>query len=67
VPPTNYRYELRQADAIAATGHITLDEPVEIGDEIRIGRKHGIVRQLGPRLADGEFRLVIELSATPTR
>jgi hypothetical protein len=59
--PATYRYELRQGDTITATGHITFDSPFEVGDEIAIGKNRGIVKELGPRLPDGEVRLVVQL------
>ncbi len=60
---TSYRYELRQGEAITATGHITYDSPLEVGAEVRIGRSRGVVREIGPRLPEGEFRLVVQLVA----
>jgi len=56
-----YRYELRLGDTITATGHITYEAPLELGDELAIGRALGVVHELGPRNADGESRLVIQL------
>lgn len=58
--PTNYRYELRKGDAIIATGHITYKTPLEVGDEIAIGKTRGTVRELGP-IRDGQVRLVIQI------
>ena len=58
---TTYRYELRRVDTIAATGHMTYDAPLSVGDEITIGRALGVIRELGPRRPDGEFSLIIEL------
>jgi hypothetical protein len=59
--PSTYRYELRRGRTITATGHITLEAPFEVGDEIAIGKTRGIVKELGPRLSDGELRLVVQL------
>jgi hypothetical protein len=59
--PATYRYELRRGEAVTATGHITLDAPFEVGDEIAIGTTCGTVKELGPRLSDGERRLVVQL------
>jgi hypothetical protein len=59
--PTSYRYELRLDGTIAATGHLTYETPLEVGDEITIGKRTGVVRELGPRLPEGEYRLVVQL------
>ena len=32
-----YRYELRRGEEIIATGHLAFDEPLEVGEQIRIG------------------------------
>ncbi len=58
---TRYRYELRRGDTITATGHITYDVPLNVGDKITIGRAAGIVRELGPKNPDGESTLLIQL------
>ena len=59
--PTTYRYELRNGDTIAATGHLTYETPLELGDTITIGKRVGVVRELGPRQPEGEYRLVVQL------
>jgi hypothetical protein len=58
---TRYRYELRRGDTIAATGHISYETALEIGQQLTIGTARGIVRELGPKLGEGELRLVIQL------
>jgi hypothetical protein len=60
---TTYRYELRNGETIAATGHLTYETPLELGDTITIGKRVGVVRELGPRLPEGEYRLVVQLLA----
>jgi hypothetical protein len=57
----NYRYELRRGDSITATGRISYETALSVGDPITIGTAHGVVRAVGPRHADGEVRLLIEL------
>ena len=47
-----YRYELRRGDAIVATGHLTDETPLDVGDRITIGRAEGIVRQIEPILGE---------------
>ena len=59
--PATYRYELRRGDAITATGHVTYEIAPEVGQQLAIGKARGIVRELGPRMRDGELRLVIQL------
>jgi hypothetical protein len=56
-----YRYELRRGDDIIATGHMTHETPLNVGDRITIGRAEGIVRQIEPTLGERERRLVIQL------
>ena len=57
----SYRYELRDGNAIIATGHISYEVPLELGDLVTLGKTEGIVRDLGPRLAGGEVRLLVQL------
>jgi hypothetical protein len=61
---TTYRYELRNGETIAATGHLTYETPLELGDTVTIGKLSGVVRELGPRLPEGEYRLVVQLVTT---
>ena len=56
-----YRYELRRGEEIVATGHLTPDTPLEVGDRIVIGRSEGIVRAIEPTLGESEHRLVVQL------
>ena len=52
-----YRFELRRADEILATGHLSPEAPLAIGDRIEIGRRRGIVRTIEPLLGERELRL----------
>ncbi len=56
-----YRYELRRGDEVIATGHLTRERPLEIGERITIGGHAGIVRTIEPLLAERELRLVVQL------
>jgi len=56
-----YRYELRRGEEIVATGHLTPDTPLEVGDRIAIGRSEGIVRAIEPTLGESELHLVVQL------
>jgi hypothetical protein len=56
-----YRYELRRGDNVIATGHISREQPLEIGEAITIGNQEGIVRTVEPLLGERELRLVVQL------
>jgi hypothetical protein len=56
-----YRYELRRGEEIVATGHLTRETRVEIGDRIAIGSSEGIVRSIEPTLGERELHLVVQL------
>jgi hypothetical protein len=58
---SQYRYELRRGDEIVATGHLSREEPVEVGDRLLIGSREGIVRTVEPLLGEHELRLVVQL------
>ena len=57
----DYRYELRRGEEVLATGHLTHEQPLEVGERIVIGGGPGIVRAIEPLLAEREFRLVVQL------
>lgn len=57
----DYRYELRRGDEVVATGHLSREEPLEVGDRIPIGGRDGIVRAVEPLLGERELRLVVQL------
>jgi hypothetical protein len=57
-----YRYELRRGESVVATGHLSREQPLEIGERITIGSQAGIVRTVEPLLAERELRLVVQLS-----
>jgi hypothetical protein len=63
VAGVDYRYELRRADELIATGHVNRDQPLQVGDEVEIGGHSGIVRTIEPVLGERELRLVIQLSS----
>jgi hypothetical protein len=35
----DYRYELRRGDEVIATGHLTREQPLEVGERIAIGSR----------------------------
>jgi hypothetical protein len=57
-----YRYELRRGDEIVATGHLTNEEPLEIGQTLRIGISEGVIRTIEPLVRDSELRIVVQLA-----
>jgi hypothetical protein len=61
VAEVDYRYELRRGDEVVATGHLTREQPLEVGELIEIGGQQGIVRTVEPLLGDPEVRLVVQL------
>ena len=56
-----YRYELRRGDEVIATGHLSSEQPFEVGERITIGRRSGIVRSIEPSLGERELHLVVQL------
>ena len=62
----DYRYELRGGDEVVATGHLSRERPLEVGDRIEISGQQGIVRTVEPLLGDREMRLVVQLERDPS-
>lgn len=58
----DYRYELRRGDEVIATGHLTREQRLEVGERITIGSQSGIVRDVSPLLGEHELRLVVQLT-----
>jgi hypothetical protein len=58
---SNYRYELRRGDDIIATGHISWEDDLNVGDEITIGRHRAFVDTIEPVLRTNEKRLVVRV------
>jgi len=46
---------------VIATGHLSREEPLEVGERITIGSHSGIVRSVEPLLHERELRLVVQL------
>lgn len=61
VPAMSYTYELREGEAVVATGHITHDPPLEVGQHVVINRRDGLVQAIDPTTDPREQRLVIQL------
>jgi len=61
VAGVDYRYELRCGEEVAATGHLSREEPLEVGERLEISGQQGIVRVIEPLLGEHELRLVVQL------
>jgi hypothetical protein len=61
----NYRYELRRGDEIVATGHLSHEQPLEVGQRLEIARQTGIVRTVEPILGEHELRVIVQLRREP--
>ena len=57
-----YRYELRRGDEVIATGRLSREQPLEVGERLTIGSRTGIVRDVVPLLGERELRLVVQLT-----
>ena len=57
-----YIYELRRGDTVIETGHLSREEPYQVGDHVEIGSSRGIVRTVNPLLVNGELHLVVQLA-----
>jgi hypothetical protein len=62
-----YRYELRDSDHLVATGHLTLEQPLQAGDKVAIGPRRALVRSVSATVGSQELQLVLELSVTETK
>jgi hypothetical protein len=61
VAAVDYRYELHGGDELLATGHLSREQPLEIGDRIDVGGQQAIVHTIEPLLGESELRLVLRL------
>jgi len=52
VAGVDYRYELRRGDQVVATGHLSREQPLGVGERLEIGRQLGIVRTIEPLLGE---------------
>ena len=55
------RYQLRHCDQAIATGHLSSEQALEVGERITIGSRSGIVRSIEPLLGERELHLVVQL------
>jgi hypothetical protein len=61
MPGFAYRYELRRGDEVIATGRMTREPALEVGERITISGRPGVVRSIEPVLGERELHLVIQL------
>jgi hypothetical protein len=61
VAAVDYRYELRRGEELVATGHLSREQPLEVGERLEIAGQLGIVRTVEPLLGEHELRLVVQL------
>jgi hypothetical protein len=61
----DYRYEVRQGDELIATGHLSREQPFEVGEGIVIGSNAGVVKAVQPVLHEIELRLVVQIEHQP--
>jgi hypothetical protein len=57
-----YRYEVRSGDEVVATGHLSRERPLQVGDTLTIGSRLGLVRSIEPQLHEQELQLVVQLA-----
>jgi len=61
VAGVGYRYEPRGGEEVIATGRLSREQPLEIGDRIEISGQHAIVHTIDALLGEPELRLVPRL------
>jgi hypothetical protein len=44
---------------VVATGHLSREQPLEVGDRIEVGGQQAIVRTIEPLLGEPELHLVL--------
>ena len=56
-----YRYELRRGDEVIATGRMTRERALEVGERITLSGRLGVVRSIEPVLSERDLHMVIQL------
>jgi hypothetical protein len=59
----DYRYEVRRGDEVVATGHLSHERPLQVGETLAIGSRLSLVRSIEPQLRDRELQLVLQLGS----
>jgi hypothetical protein len=57
-----YRYELRSGDEVVATGHLSDEQSLQVGETLTIGSHSGLVRSIEPGLHQQELQLIVQLT-----
>ncbi len=57
----SYRHELKRGEEVLATGHLSSDTPLAVGERTTINGRAGIVRAIELQLGEREQRVVIQL------
>jgi hypothetical protein len=52
----------RRGDEVVATGHLSHEQPLEVGETLAIGSRLGLVRSIEPQLHQQELQLILQLS-----
>ncbi len=61
MPGFAYRYELRRDDEVIATGRMTRERALEVGERITLSGRLGVVRSIEPVLGERDLHMVIQL------
>jgi hypothetical protein len=61
MPGLLYRYEFRCGEEVIATGRMTRERALEVGERITLSGRPGVVRSIEPVLGERELHLVIQL------
>jgi hypothetical protein len=61
MPGFAYRYELRRGEEVIATGRLTREWALEVGERITISGRLGVVRSIEPVLGEQELHVAIQL------
>ncbi len=56
-----YRCELRRGDEVIATGRMTRERALEVGERITLSGRLGVVRSIEPVLGERDLHMVIQL------
>jgi len=61
MPAFAYRYELRRGEAVIATGRLSREQALEVGERLNISGQAGIIRSIEPALGEPELQVVVQL------
>ena len=61
----DYRYEMRRGDEVVATGRLSHERPLQVGETLTFGSRRSVVRSIEPQLHDHELQLVLQVGGDP--